>query len=284
MFETIFLIVLGLIWIIAATIQDLRKKEVDNWLNFSLIIFALGFRFFFSLFSETGFNFFYQGLIGLGVFFVLGNIFYYSRVFAGGDAKLMIALGTILPLSIDFHINLMYFFAFLLLFFIVGVIYGIVWSLFLMFKNIKLFKRKFKQLFNKKRNLIFLVMFFGLCLMLLGFYFSFLFFLGALIFIFPYFFIYAKAIDEAAMIKRIKTKDLREGDWIYSKVKIGRRYIQPNWEGLNMKQIKDIRKRYKKIKIRQGIVFVPVFLISFIIFVYGILFGIRILPFVFSGF
>ena len=45
------------------------------------------------------FNFFYQGLIGLGIFFVLGNAFYYGRFFAGGDAKLMISLGAILPLS-----------------------------------------------------------------------------------------------------------------------------------------------------------------------------------------
>ena len=99
MLEVIFLIVLGLIWIVFATLQDLKEREVANWLNFSLIIFALGFRFFFSLFAEQGFSFFYQGLIGLGIFFIVGNGLYYARVFAGGDAKLMIALGTILPLS-----------------------------------------------------------------------------------------------------------------------------------------------------------------------------------------
>jgi len=49
------------------------------------------------LFSEAGFGFFYQGLIGLGIFFVLGNALYYGRMFAGGDAKLMIALGAVLP-------------------------------------------------------------------------------------------------------------------------------------------------------------------------------------------
>ena len=276
MFEVIFLLVLGFIWVLAATIQDLRKKEVDNWLNFSLIIFALGFRLFYSLFSEVGFNFFYQGLIGLGIFFVLGNIFYYSRIFAGGDAKLMIALGTILPVSNSLFTNLRYFALFLLIFFFVGTIYGLVWSITLVFRNSVSFRKKFKQLFRKNKNIVFIVMFLGLFFMILGFYQTLLFFLGLLIFGFPYFFIYAKAIDEAAMIKKIKTKDLREGDWLYSKIKIGRKYLYPNWEGLSVKEIHDIRKRYNFIKIRQGIVFVPVFLISFIIFIYGILLGTRI--------
>ena len=71
MFETIFLMILGAIWILFSVVEDLRKREVANWLNFSLIVFALGFRFFYSLFSDVGFNFFYQGLIGLGIFFVL---------------------------------------------------------------------------------------------------------------------------------------------------------------------------------------------------------------------
>ena len=31
---------------IFAVVQDLKKREIANWVNFSLIIFALGFRFF----------------------------------------------------------------------------------------------------------------------------------------------------------------------------------------------------------------------------------------------
>ena len=86
MIEMIFLICLAFVWIVFASVQDLKSREVANWLNFSLIIFALGFRFFYSLFNNN-FNFLYQGLIGLGIFFVLGNLFYYGRMFAGGDAK-----------------------------------------------------------------------------------------------------------------------------------------------------------------------------------------------------
>ena len=43
--ENLFLILLALVWIIGAVLQDLRRREVDNVWNFSLIGFALAYRF-----------------------------------------------------------------------------------------------------------------------------------------------------------------------------------------------------------------------------------------------
>ena len=266
MFEIIFLFVLGFIWILCATIQDLKEREVNNWISFSLIIFALGFRFFYSLFSNNGFGFFYSGLIGLGIFFILGNIFYYSRLFAGGDAKLMIALGTILPLFNNFYINLKYFLFFLLIFFFVGAFYGTIWSLILIFKNLKKFTKNFKNIFQKNKNIIFVIMFLGLFFMILGFQYTFFFLIGLFVFISPYLFIYAKSIEEASMIVRIKTSALREGDWLYKRIKIGNKYIEPNWDGLSKEEINKIKRKHKFVQIKQGIAFVPVFLVSFIIY------------------
>ena len=138
----IFLIILAGIWLVFAAIYDLKKRMVPNWLSFSLIIFALGFRFFYSLFNEN-FIFFYQGLIGLGIFFIIGNALYYGRVFAGGDAKLMIALGAVLPFSENFFKNIESFSFFILLFLFVGGFYGLIWSIFLTINNFKIFKKEF---------------------------------------------------------------------------------------------------------------------------------------------
>ena len=160
MLEVIFLLSLGLIAIIFATVEDLKKSEISNWINFSLIIFALGFRFFYSLFSLNDFNFFYQGLIGLGIFFVLGNFLYYGHVFAGGDAKLMIALGAILPLSLDFSHNLNIFFLFLLLFLFSGALYGIIMSTYLCIKNLKDFKKEFNIRFKENKRMVIFSLFF----------------------------------------------------------------------------------------------------------------------------
>jgi len=268
MFEVIFLAVLATIWLVFATAQDLKKRIVYNWVNFSLIIFALGFRFFYSLFLEGGFWFFYQGLIGLGIFFILGNVLYYGRMFAGGDAKLMIALGTILPFSLDFVVNVKIFIFFLGIFLISGGVYGLGWSVFLLIKNIKIFKTEFPLRFRENKKIIYLSIFSAIILLILGFYEPLLLYLGILLFILPYLYIYGKVIDESCLMKNIETKKLEEGDWLYEDLKIGKQTIKKSWHGLKMGDIKKIRKKFDKIKIKEGIPFVPVFLISFLILIY----------------
>ncbi len=269
MIGVIFLIILALIWIIFAVVQDLRKREVANWLNFSLIIFALGFRFFYCLFSQTtqDFAFFYQGLIGLGIFFIIGNLLYYGRMFAGGDAKLMIALGAVLPFSENFFVNVKIFILFFFIFLFVGAFYSLTISIILSLRNFKAFKRELYKQLSRKRKIIYLFMFLGLIFMALGFIESLLFSLGILIFILPYFYIYAKAVDEVCMVKKVKTNKLMEGDWLYKNLRIEKKLIKVGWDGLSKGDIKEIKKKYKEIKIKQGIPFTPVFLFSFLILI-----------------
>jgi Flp pilus assembly protein protease CpaA len=271
MLEVAFLLVLGFLAIIFASVQDIKKREVADWLNYSLIIFALGFRFFYCLFNDSimgGWWFFYYGLIGLGVFYILGNVLYYCRVFAGGDAKLLIALGTILPISVSFWTNLKVALIFLLIFFICGAFYGLVWSVYLSVKNWNRFRPEIKVQFRKFKNLFYFISIFGLGVMSLGlFIFDLMLYIGILIFILPWAYIAAKAIDESAMIKLIECEKLSEGDWLYKDIKVKGKLIKANWEGLSKSQIKFLVNncRGKKIYIRQGIPFVPVFLISFVV-------------------
>jgi len=265
MLEVIFLSVLALIWLSAATIQDLKKRMVYNWISFSLIVFALGFRFFYSLFNNN-FSFFYEGLIGLGIFFILGNLLYYGKMFAGGDAKLMIALGTILPFSTNLLVNVKIFAMFFIIFLFAGGIYGFFWSAFLPFTNIEKFRKEFKEQFNKNRKIILSSISLSIVFLVLGFFENLFFYLGLLTFIFPYLYIHAKTVDEFCLVKDIKTKDLEEGDWIYKDIKIGNSIIKASWHGLNKEEIKTIKGKLNKIKIREGIPFVPAFLISFAVF------------------
>lgn len=267
MIAEIFLIGLALVWIIFASAQDLKHKEVANWLSFSLIIFALGFRFFYCLFSAGNFNFFYQGLIGLGIFFVLGNLLYYGRMFAGGDAKLMIALGAILPLSENFYSNIKIFGFFLIIFLFVGAFYGIVSSMVLASRNFRKFQKEFLIQLRKNKKLVFVLLFLGLLIMALGFFEEMFFVSGILVFFFPYLFLFAKSVEKVCMIKKINVKDLREGDWLAKNVKIGRELIKSNWEGLSKEEIRKIRKKFKFVEVKYGIAFVPVFLISFLVLV-----------------
>lgn len=270
MYELIFLWILALIWIVFAVVQDLKTREIANWLNFSLIVFALGYRFFYSLFS-LNWDFFYSGVFGLIIFFILGNVLYYSRLFAGGDAKLMIALGAILPFSNNFIENLNLYWKFLVIFLITGGIYTLLVSFIISLRNFKIFKREVKKQFKNYQRFYSLVILISLILVIFGIVFNvFLIYFGILMFILPYLHLYAKSIDEGLMIKKVDVRKLTEGDWLYKDVKIGRKTIKANWDGLSKENIALLKKKYKnkKINIRFGIPFSPVFLISLIMYCY----------------
>ncbi|MGY4884676.1 MAG: A24 family peptidase [Nanobdellota archaeon] len=267
----VFLIILGLIWITFAVVQDLRKREIANWLNFSLAIFAIAFRFFYSLFQDQGFSFFFQGVIGLAVFFLIGNLLYYGKVFAGGDAKLMISLGAIIPFSDNFLLNINAVFTFLLLFLIFGALYGIIIGLFLGIKNRERFIREFSSQFKKNKKTFYISIILGIILLLLAFFEIIFLYLGILIFLSPYVYFSAKSIDEACMVRKVSTKELTEGDWLYHNIKVGRKIIEARWSGISKEELFLLRKKKKEVLIRQGIPFSPVFIISYIGLVYLIL-------------
>jgi len=198
-------------------------------------------------------------------------------MFAGGDAKLMIALGTVLPFSESFFENLEFFSLFLILFLFVGGIYGLIWGAFLTVNNFNIFKKEFVNQFNRNQKMIYAIMIFALFVMVLGFFEKLVFYLGLLIFIMPYLYVYARTIDDSCLIKTLNVKKLEEGDWLYKELKVGKKIIKANWSGLNKKHIKEIQKNFKKIKIREGIPFVPTFLISFLTVVYFYFNGISLL-------
>jgi Flp pilus assembly protein protease CpaA len=274
MIGVILLFVLAGIWLVVASLQDLKKREIDNWISFSLIVFALGIRFFYSLFygldAGEGFGFFYQGLIGLGIFFVLGNLFYSMHLFAGGDGKLLIALGAVLPVSLNFYFNLKILGIFVFLFLFVGGIYGMFWSFVLFLNNFNKFKKRFFVLSKKSKSFVFIGILFSILFFIVSFVFEFslLFLIGILVLVSPLLLIYAKAVEDVCMVKKMDVADLTEGDWLVKNLKIGKKIIKANWEGLSKTEISLIRKKLKFIYIKQGIPFVPSFLISFLIWVF----------------
>jgi prepilin signal peptidase PulO-like enzyme (type II secretory pathway) len=70
------------------------------------------------------------------------------------------------------------------------------------------------------------------------------------------------------MVKKVSPELLTEGDWLYKKIRVGKKEIVPHWEGLENSDIEILRKVGKEVYIREGIPFVPVFLISFLILIY----------------
>ena len=261
-----FLFFLGLIWVGIATLCDLKKREVPNWLNFSLILFALAFRYFYSVFA--GFDYFLYGLLGFVFFFALAHLFYYSRVFAGGDAKLLMGLGAVLPMFSDYLLNVQMLLYFVLIFMVIGSVYGLLYSFVLVFMRWERFRQEFTSQLKKRVRLFFISLFFVLGAVIFAFYAGDIaWILPLIIFLLPFLYVYAKSVEEACMVKAISPSKITEGDWLYQPIKTQGKMILPRWEGLTKRQVEFIQEYYKKkVLIKQGIPFVPAFFFAYLFF------------------
>ena len=67
------------------------------------------------------------------------------------------------------------------------------------------------------------------------------------------------------MIKKVSPRDLTEGDWLFKDIRIGKKTIKADFNGLSKKDISTLRKYRKGVYVKYGIPFVPVFLIAFIL-------------------
>lgn len=264
--ENYFLIILGVIWIIGAVLQDLHRREVDNLWNFSLIFFALGYRLFYSIFSGNS-QYILYGLFGVLLSVILGNLFYYMRLYAGGDAKLFIALGSILPLGSSILSDLEIFGIFIILFMVTGSIYALIWAVVVMIINRK---KAIEEIYfqTKSNKLLFLISFvlalvWILVMVLVGqgglLSISFVFLL------FPVLYVFSKSIEEACMVKSVSPDKVTVGDWLYKDIVVRGRKIKADWDGVSEKNLKYIQKHCKrKIKVKYGIPFTPSFLFAMI--------------------
>jgi Flp pilus assembly protein protease CpaA len=128
----IILFLIGALFLIVATFQDIKKGEIDNWIPFFFAFVILGLKL---VYSGT---FFLSGLIGLIPFVIIGIVFFYGKLFEGGDAKLMMAMGSIIPLteSLTFLIN----------FLAILILYVVIFALIRVTFQKKTFKESFKEI------------------------------------------------------------------------------------------------------------------------------------------
>jgi len=244
-------LMLAFIALAIATITDIKKKEVPDWLSYSFIASAIAIAL-----SETiifqDFTFILKSLSGLAVFFILANLFYYGRLFAGGDAKLLMGIGASMSLDFSFLLNTL----------VIGGLYGLVYSMTLAIINFKKVKQEIKKvkLPIAVFAAIFLISVFSALLFSPIFY-----FIAVLSFFLPLIYAFTLTVEKVALIKKVDWDKITEGDWLAKDVKIGKKLIKANFEGLTKSQIKIIQKARKKILIKYGLPFVPVFLIAFIL-------------------
>ncbi|MCK5107990.1 MAG: prepilin peptidase [Nanoarchaeota archaeon] len=264
-------IFITLIALIIASITDIKTREVPDWLNYSLIISGLAINGLFSLIYHNS-QIIINCLIGLGIALAFALIMFYTGQWGGGDSKLLIGIGALMGSAFTFSGFMP---SFIINSLLVGSIYGLIWGLVVVIKNKKKFIEQSKKILSNKKirkiKIIFTIFSLLPFLILLIRYDIINLILCSLLFVslnlIIYVYIFSKIFEEAFMYKFIKPEKLTEGDWIAKNIIIkGKKICGPKDLGINQKQIQQLIKlKIKSVKIKEGIPFVPPFLIAFIL-------------------
>ncbi|MEK6854949.1 MAG: A24 family peptidase [Nanoarchaeota archaeon] len=259
-----FLFSLALLWTLFATVHDIKKREVANWLNYSLIAFALAYRLFYSLITKN-YQFVMLGILGFVIFLGIAHLFYYTKIFAGGDAKLLMGLGIILPYA-NYLELITTSLIFILTLLTVGAVYSMLYTVIIIQNNKKKFKAEFKNYWKKHKKILPVTIISSLILALLSLK-NLLFLSLSILSITPLVYVYTKSIEKC-MLVLVSPDKLTEGDWLEKDIKIKNKIIKKTVHGLSYEEINLLKKAKKKVLIKKGIPFVPAFLIALIIMVF----------------
>lgn len=267
-------LVIVFIALIIGSITDLKKREVPDFLNFSLIALGFGIAVIKSLFDSSFYPVIYSSL-GFIIALAIALLMFYTGQWGGGDAKMLMGIGAIIGASFSFD---SFFYSFLINTIALGAVYGLFWGIGLGIFNFKKLLIEMKQSLEdgliKKIRIIVLII--SALIILTIFIIPIkelkfpLIILSLMIFFTFYIFIFVKAIEKVCMIKKVKPSELTEGDWVLDEIKIGKKIIVSKKDlGISKDQITKLIDMYKKKKInlvtiKNGIPFVPSFLLGFI--------------------
>lgn len=263
----VVLLSITIIALLIASYSDLRTREVPDWLSYGLIFAALGIRTIFSF--QRGWPIIVSGLIGVLICYAISSVLYYTDQWGGGDSKLLMGMGAVIGITYPFAASSFRLGLFMLLLLFVGAGYGLLWMAGIAVRRRVQFWGKFKERMQKYRSLHL-----GLIVLSLGFVvFSFLYgFLWPLV---PlplglfYLLSFVTIIEDNFFVRRIPVGKLTEGDWLAEDVRKAGRTImgERTLERQDLDRIRSVG--LERVSIREGIPFVPIFLISYLLLVFG---------------
>ncbi|HLC57963.1 MAG TPA: A24 family peptidase, partial [Candidatus Nanoarchaeia archaeon] len=96
MYELLILTIIALLWLLFASATDIKKREIPDWLSYSLITLALTTHTISSI-KTSSFSPILSSILSAILFSLLAFLLYYTRQWGGGDVKLFIALGFSFP-------------------------------------------------------------------------------------------------------------------------------------------------------------------------------------------
>ncbi|MEK6856874.1 MAG: prepilin peptidase [Nanoarchaeota archaeon] len=284
----LILLVLAFIITIIAVISDIKTTEVPDYANYFLIFSALLLRVLYSITTEE-WGFTTAVLFSFPIIFILASIMYKTRQWGGGDAKLLIslsiALATYPSFLLEFFSPKLVFIFPITLFInilIIGAMYSLVYTILMAIKNNERFLNQFRRIIRKTKKIQLTI--FSIMVVIILFSFAteiskiFVIIISLSPIILFYVYIFMKTIEKVCLIKMIPVEKLIEGDLIIENVFHNKKIIHKINQELTKEQIKIIKKAgIEEVKIKQGVVFTPVFLLALIV---SLIFGNLLLYFI----
>lgn len=262
----IILLLVAFIGSILASYFDLKTTEIPDKIPYVMMGIGIVGNLIKSYFIWSFWPFLLSVIIGFG-FLGFGFVMYYTGQWGGGDAKLLSAIGFLLP-NLPPEINVNLFFPFPLAYFfnvfLIGAGYIILYALAMSVKNKKIWSVFFKDLKANVKIIGLFSLALIVFLIVLGIifvsYYPVLMLKDAALFTatvavsFIGLFVlwkFVKAVENIGFKKKIPISQLRVGD-----VPIDYKV----WEGITEKDLKKIKKSGKKyIWIKEGVRFAPTF-------------------------
>lgn len=257
----------AIVALLIATNVDLKIREVPDTVSYGTIITGIIIGLLTTIITLNIWPLL-NALFGFAIGAVIGVIMYYLGQWGGGDAKLIMGLGALFGAGA-------FFYNFLLYLIVAGAVYGLAYGFWMAWKNRKEFKKSFHTLAYTKK-----IKFVRVCFQIIvaaalicSFFLIQDFFLRITIVVLSagsyllfYAWIFAKALEEGCMKKKIPVDKLVEGDWVLEEVKIGKKVLVTAKYGITKEQIAELKKaKVKKVLVKEGIPFVPSFLLAYIL-------------------
>ena len=271
-FELIALLLAGIV-LAFASIHDLKKREVPDMLNYGFFFAAIALRL--MHFAITlDWKVLIEGFAGFTVGLAIGALMFYAGQWGGGDSKMIIGIGTLFGIPLTLNGIILFesiLISFVLNMFIVGSLFGLVWSMVIAVKNKSQFMKVWKEQLIATQKLRYTGFLLALFILVTGIFFreAFILFvlLAALVASLGYFFVFAKTVERSSMVFMLPPEKVTEGDWIDKEVYHKNKYIcGPKDLGISKKQIAML-KRYKitKVPVKIGIPFIPSFFLGLVL-------------------
>ncbi len=260
--------VVACLFLAAASIADLRSREVPDLLSYGLILFGVSYGFGKALLLLSWLPA-AQMLLGGGVLGLLAALLFYTGQWGGADAKLLLGLGSLLGLGFGSFEAIL----FLVVALFAGALYGLLYAGFLAVKEWTRFREGFVATIRSKpisaaRRIVVLACFLIIFAVILvpwdlkGL----VALLGLLIYAFFYLWLFIRTVEQALLIKEYPVRALTEGDWILHDIVVdGKRICGPKDRGISVEQIAELRRRkVRSVTVKEGIPFVPSFLLGLV--------------------